>query len=174
MIRTALAVVSGAIVLAGCATDVSRPQPVAMATLNPTLGANARGTVTFTPQGNKVVVIANLSGLAPGPHGFHVHERGDCSAPDASSAGDHFNPDGRTHGPSHMENGHAGDLGNLIADNHGNAQTRMEISGVSLDKNDKNNVIGHSVIVHAGADDLVAQPSGNSGTRIACGTIALQ
>jgi Cu-Zn family superoxide dismutase len=163
-----MSIVAGTIFLYGCA-GMGTHRPAAQATLQPTRDNAARGNVTFTPAGNKLVVMANVSGLAPGPHGFHIHEHGDCSAADGSSAGDHFNPDQRPHGPSYREGGHAGDLGNLIADSSGVAQALFEVDGLTLD-----NVVGHSVIVHANGDDLVSQPSGNAGPRLACGPIALQ
>ena len=167
MNKAGLSIAAGTLLLCGC-TGMAQ-HPTAQATLLPTHDNAARGSVTFTPDGDKLIVTENVSGLAPGPHGFHIHEHGDCSAPDASSAGNHFNPDQRPHGPSYHEGGHAGDLGNLIADSSGVALARYEVDGLSLDK-----VVGHSVIVHANGDDLVSQPSGNSGPRLACGPIALQ
>jgi Cu-Zn family superoxide dismutase len=173
MHKATITVVCAALAMAGCAR-MATPRPAAIAILQPTQDSSVRGTVSFTPQGDHMVVVANVTGLAPGPHGFHVHEKGDCSAADAMSAGEHFNPDGRPHGSSWRDGGHAGDFGNLIADNTGVAQTRMEVEGITLDPGASHNILGRSVIVHANADDLVSQPSGNSGARLACGTITPQ
>lgn len=113
----------------GCATQETTKQSetfqVATAYLNPTQGNNVRGTVTFTQVKDGVRVVADVTGLKPGQHGFHIHEKGDCSAPDASSAGGHFNPTQMPHGGPNMEKRHVGDLGNLMADGSGRARTNM-------------------------------------------------
>lgn len=138
----------------------------AEAVLKATQGNSVAGTVVFRQEGNTLVVMTQASGLAPGAHGFHVHEIGDCSAPDASSAGDHFNPTGKPHGnPANAER-HAGDLPQLIADAKGNVRQMDRLTGVSA-----SDFVGRSVIVHAGPDDYKTQPTGNSGARIACGVI---
>jgi Cu-Zn family superoxide dismutase len=131
--------------------------------------AAAKGTVTFTKEADGVRVVADLSGLAPGQHGIHVHEKGDCSAPDASSAGDHFNPEKGTHGPRDRHAAHVGDMGNIEADATGKAHLDYVDSKMTLDGADS--VVGKAVIVHEKADDLATQPSGNSGARIACGVV---
>jgi superoxide dismutase, Cu-Zn family len=146
--------------------------PGATAVLQPTKGNQTSGTVQFTQKGSAVLVEARVSGLAPNAlHGFHIHEKGDCSAPDASSAGGHFNPGGMPHGAPQSEQRHGGDLGNLAADSSGFAHISMEVSGVTLGA-DANSVIGRAVIVHAQPDDLRTQPTGNAGARIACGLIS--
>jgi Cu-Zn family superoxide dismutase len=131
--------------------------------------ADAKGTVTFTKEAAGVRVVADFTGLAPGQHGFHVHEKGDCSAPDASSAGEHFNPEAGTHGPRNQDTAHAGDMGNLEADASGKAHLDYVDPKMALDGADS--VVGKAVIVHEKSDDLATQPSGNSGARIACGVI---
>lgn len=165
-------VLLGSFVLSACAS-MSQPKPAAVAELKPTQGNNARGTVSFTPKGDMTMVEVHVEGLTPGQHGFHVHEKGDCSAPDATSAGGHFNPTSKSHGgPLHAEH-HAGDFGNLTADASGKANMQMLIpaSQISLTKGAQNSVIGRAVIVHADPDDLQTQPTGNSGKRVACGVI---
>jgi superoxide dismutase, Cu-Zn family len=144
----------------------------AVAQLQPTQGNNVRGTVRFLDEGGKVRVIAEIAGLTPGEHGFHVHENGDCSAPDASSAGGHFNPTNQPHAARDAEARHIGDLGNLTADANGRAQ--LDYVDPKLTLNGPNSIVGRAVIVHAGRDDLRSQPSGDSGARVACGTIELE
>ena len=142
----------------------------AVAVLHPTAGNKVSGTVTFTEVADGVQVRAEISGLTPGNHGFHVHEFGDCSAADASSAGAHFNPTSKPHaGPESAER-HVGDMGNVQADASGNAKLEYVDHQISL-TNDERSAIGRSVVVHAKADDLKSQPAGDSGARVACGVI---
>jgi Cu-Zn family superoxide dismutase len=142
----------------------------AIAVLHPTGSNKVSGTVTFTEVADGVQVNAELSGLTPGSHGFHVHEFGDCSAADASSAGGHFNPTNKPHaGPDATER-HVGDMGNVEADASGKAKLEYLDHQISL-TNDQSSVIGRAVVVHAKADDLKSQPAGDSGARIACGVI---
>jgi superoxide dismutase, Cu-Zn family len=141
----------------------------ATATLKPTAGNTAAGTVTFTQKGDKVAVVANVTGLSPGPHGFHVHEKGDCSAPDAMSAGGHFNPTGKPHGDPAAADHHAGDMPQLVADASGKATLNGELSPMTI--GGANDIIGKAVVVHKDADDYKTQPTGNSGARVACGVV---
>ena len=142
----------------------------AIAVLHPTAGNKVSGTVTFTEVADGVQVHAEITGLTPGNHGFHVHEFGDCSAADASSAGAHFNPTNKSHaGPDDPER-HVGDMGNVEANGSGKATLEYVDHQISL-TNDQQSAIGRSVVVHAKADDLKTQPSGDSGARIACGVI---
>jgi len=122
-------------------------------------------------QGEQVLVEARISGLTPGLHGFHVHERGNCTAPDGSSAGPHFNPHSGAHGGPESSSRHAGDLGNIEAGANGVAVYRAEVRGISLGTG-VDSIIGRSVIVHEKPDDLSSQPAGNSGARLACGLIS--
>jgi Cu-Zn family superoxide dismutase len=161
------------LLLPACAntTDAVQGKPVAVAELAPTMGNNVRGTVAFTQKGDLVLVEANVSGLPPNStHGFHIHETGDCSAPDASSAGGHFDPTASPHGGPSGEVRHGGDLGNLDADANGNARSSVKVSGITIDGG-PDRILGRAVVVHAGADDLESQPAGNSGGRVACGVI---
>lgn len=155
--------------LAGCASTA--PTQSASTTLQPTQANSVTGSVTFTQKDDHVWVVANIKGLTPGLHGFHIHEKGDCSAPDATSAGGHFNPDNHVHSASHTAGGHAGDMGNLNADSTGNAQLTLKMNGVTV-STASNGIVGRAVIVHAKADDLTSQPAGNAGARVACGVIA--
>ena len=162
--------------LAVAAAPAQTPEPKspaplkAIAVLHPTAGNKVSGTVTFTEVADGVQVQAEITGLSPGKHGFHVHEFGDCSATDLASAGAHFNPTNKPHaGPDTAER-HVGDMGNLEADASGAAKLDYVDHEISL-TDDQRSVIGRSVIVHAKADDLKSQPAGDSGARIACGVI---
>ncbi len=141
----------------------------AYATLNPTKDNKVSGEIRFITIDKGVRVVAQIKDLSPGYHGIHIHEFGDCSAPDASSAGGHFNPEGNIHaGPEDLPR-HIGDLGNVFADRHGNAYyDRVDFS---LSLSGSESIIGKSVIIHEKRDDYVSQPTGNAGPRIACGVI---
>ena len=141
----------------------------AVAVLQPTQGNNVRGTIRFREVADGVQVEGEISGLTPGKHGFHIHELGDCTAPDASSAGDHFNPTNKPHGAADSRDRHVGDMGNIEADSSGVAKLNYLDHILSLVG--PKSIIGRAVVVHADPDDLHSQPSGNSGTRVACGVI---
>lgn len=144
-----------------------------VAELKPTQGSVVKGAVRFDEVGGQVHVVADITGLAPGKHGFHVHEKGDCSAPDATSAGAHFNPDSKQHGAPDSAEHHAGDFGNIEADASGKAHLDTTVPFITVSDGPKS-VAGRSVIVHAAPDDLKTQPSGNAGARLACGVIERQ
>ena len=154
----------GVVTVSAQAQDVT----TATATLEPKSGSQVKGTVTFTKSGDEVQVVADIQNLKPGKHGFHVHDKGDCSAPDAASAGGHFNPTHQHHGGPATAEHHAGDLGNIEADASGKAH--LDWKG-KLDLSGPNSIIGKSMVVHEKEDDLKTDPSGNSGARIACGVI---
>lgn len=143
----------------------------AIAVLHPTAGSNVSGMVTFTKSGDDVKVVADVTGLTPGKHGFHIHEFGDCSSPDGKSAGGHFNPGNHQHGAPDATDRHAGDLGNIEADASGKAHLELTDKVMKLDG--PNPIVGHAVIVHEKADDLKTQPTGDAGGRVACGVIGV-
>lgn len=143
----------------------------AVAVLHPASGSNVRGTVTFTKVDGGVRIVADIEGLTPGEHGFHVHEFGDCSAADATSAGGHFNPHKTPHAGPDVTPRHVGDLGNLVADQSGKAHYDRVDSLVALEG--ANSVIGYGLIVHEKVDDLKTQPTGAAGGRVACGVIGV-
>ncbi|PWU20014.1 MAG: superoxide dismutase family protein [Verrucomicrobia bacterium] len=148
------------------------PVNQAVAVLHPTAGQHCHGIVRFTQEGESVKVVAYLEGLTPGQkHAFHIHQYGDCSAPDAMSAGGHYNPEGHQHGLPETQNRHAGDLGNIQADDQGKAHYEVTVSNISI-TGPQNPIIGRGVIVHAKPDDG-SQPVGNAGGRIACGVIGI-
>ena len=153
------------------AASAASAQTKVGATLASSPGNNVAGTVVFVQEGRKVFVVAEVTGLTPGAHGFHVHEKGDCSAADFSSAGGHFNPDGKPHGDPGAGAHHVGDMPVLVADASGRANTRAELRSMSIGGGGANDIVGKSVVVHADPDDFRTQPAGNSGARVACGVI---
>jgi superoxide dismutase, Cu-Zn family len=161
---------AGLIALAQTPSEKSSAPSKAIAVLHPTAGNKVGGTVTFAEAPGGVQVHAEITGLSPGKHGFHVHEFGDCSAADASSAGGHFNPTNKPHGGPDAAERHVGDMGNVEAGASGKAKLDYADHQMSL-TNELTSVIGRSVIVHAKADDLKSQPTGDSGARVACGVI---
>ena len=189
---------AAAAALAGCAhkpADAPAPAPVAapapsaspdvkvtesyfsrtkaaVATLSPSATSGVSGIVVFAGGGSSVDVHVMASGLQPGSiHAFHVHENGNCASADFMSAGGHFNPTHKPHGPQDKPH-HAGDMPSLLADPAGKIDARFTLEGVTLGGAD--GFVGHAVILHAVADDYDAQPTGNAGARIACGVIAAQ
>lgn len=142
----------------------------AVAVLSPTQGSSVSGTVEFVRMEDYTVVKAEVRGFEPNTkHGFHIHEFGDCSAPDAASAGGHFNPKGMMHAGPEAEMRHMGDMGNLAADSNGVAVLELKDKMIKLWG--PKSVLGRAVIVHAQEDDLKTQPTGNAGARLACGVI---
>ena len=150
-------------------TPVEQGPMSAQATMKPAKKQKTKGVVHFTQSGDKVKVEAMIEGLKPGPHGFHIHETGDCSAADFSSAGGHFNPGHKSHGAADAAEKHAGDMGNITADSKGKAKLTIELTGVSIGGAD--GILGKSVIIHEKTDDYKTQPTGNAGARWACGVI---
>ena len=168
--RRAVVVATLAVAVGGCASMGVGTKPSAVANLEPTTGNAVRGTVTFTQDGDAVRVSATVSGLKPGAqHGFHVHEKGDCSSGDGMSTGGHFNPDAQPHGPQSSPH-HAGDMPSLSADSYGNATASFTLKGVSVGGGAAD-LVGRGLIVHRDPDDYTTQPTGNAGPRIACAVI---
>lgn len=153
-----------------CLSACAFKAPSAEAVLKPTRGNTAAGNMSFAQQGGRVLIKGQFTGLTPGAHGFHIHEKGDCSAPDAASAGGHFNPFGQRHGDPSRAAHHAGDLPMVVAGANGQARFEALMDGITLD-NGPGSIMGRSIIVHAKPDDFTTQPTGNSGGRVACGMI---
>lgn len=155
------------------AEDVSKFALIksALAEIQPASGSEVSGKVRFRPdpEMKRMLVTVNLRGLTPGKHGFHIHESGDCSAKDASSAGEHFNPFDAKHGSPQDEDYHLGDMGNIEADAQGEVNSQLSFKAMSF--SGPNSVLQKALIVHADADDMTSQPSGNAGDRIGCGEI---
>lgn len=161
----------GIISLSACQPMKQGSGQQASAKLEPRSGSTTTGEVLFIWQGKDVLVTGKFAGLKPNAEqGFHVHEKGDCSAPDATSAGGHFNPDTKAHGMPNSDMSHAGDMPNIKSDANGNATYSAKLTGFSVD-NSATGILGRSVVVHRDPDDYKSQPAGNSGARIACGLI---
>jgi len=149
--------------------------PLATAMLQPTEGSTVAGSIAFTmTEDGQLHASGDISGLAPNSeHGFHIHEKGDCSAADGSSAGGHFNPGNADHGSVEAAVHHGGDMPNIVADAQGNAHVDGPVSSnVNVGKGDGADILGRGLIVHADPDDYHSQPTGNAGARLACAVIA--
>jgi len=145
----------------------------ASAQLQATEGNATAGTLSFAAVDGGIRVTGQVTGLPGGSeHGFHVHEKGDCSAPDASSAGGHFNPTSTAHGRVGQGEHHGGDSDNITANDQGVAAVDTLLRGVTLGDGTGTDILGKGVIVHADPDDYTTQPTGNAGGRLACGVIA--
>jgi Cu-Zn family superoxide dismutase len=145
--------------------------PKAGGTIESRSGSTLTGDVTFTQNGDKVDVVVKVSGATPGDHAVHVHETGDCSAPDAKSAGGHFNPNGMQHGAPTAEMHHPGDFGNLTVGADGTGTLTISAPMLTVTEGPMS-VIGKAVIVHEKVDDFTTQPTGNAGGRQGCAVIS--
>jgi len=143
----------------------------AVAVIHPTAGNNAMGTVTFEQTDNGVKVHADVKGLSPGLHGYHVHLYGDCTAPDGTSAGTHFNFEGSSLNPPADIDHITGDLGNLDANDNGDATADTMIAIATL--NGTKSIIGRAIVVHEKANDPSQPPIGAAGSRLGCGVIGI-
>jgi len=170
MKKVVMSVACGALLVAGCAGMESK-EPIATAKLEPRSGSKVQGTVTFTQIGDVVRVTGEITGHSKGPKGYHIHEKGDCSAADAMSTGGHFNPHKGKHGGPYDPVKHAGDMGNIVFNDAGVAKVNFTVGDISVSKDAPNGIIGRAFIVHAQADDLKTDPTGNAGGRVACGVI---
>lgn len=156
--------------LAGCAA-LGTGGPAAVAHLQPTRGNATAGEVHFVQHGDRVKVSGTVRGLKPNAeHGFHVHEKGDCSSGDGMSAGGHFNPAGVPHGRHGAGQHHVGDMPNLKADANGVAKFEFDSASLRVGSG-ANDIVGRGLIVHVNPDDYVSQPTGNAGGRLACAVI---
>lgn len=186
--KHALAAALATALLAACATTAptgtrTEPQPAsvmasrstvagARVVLAPASASLVSGKLTLMPMGSGVHLRGEIGGLAPGStHAIHIHEKGDCSAADGTSAGGHFNPAAKPHGRVGHGDHHGGDMDNITANGEGVATVNVHAEGVVLGGGAANDVIGRAVIVHAAQDDYATQPTGNAGARVACGVI---
>jgi len=176
MLGLRLVLVGGAAAVLGayaCAATASKPASPAQAkaTIEARSGSSLTGTATFTEKDGGVDVVVDVSGAPAGTHAVHLHEKGDCSAPDATSAGGHFNPTNVPHGAPDAPQHHAGDFGNMTVGADGKGHLTLH-SGMLTVGPGPGSVIGHAIIVHANADDMTTQPTGNAGGRIGCGVVS--
>ncbi|UUO09163.1 superoxide dismutase family protein [Blastopirellula sp. J2-11] len=147
------------------AAEMTAPK-AAVAVLIPTEGNSVQGVIRLKMVGESLEITGQVSGLKPGEHGFHIHEFGDLTAADGTAAGGHYNPSGHEHGGPDAADHHAGDLGNITADDKGIATVNKVAKDLKLPM-----IMGRSFVVHAGVDDLKSQPSGDAGPRVAVGVI---
>ena len=173
--KAAFTLASCALLLAACAATSEQQAASAVAKLSAKGGSQARGEIKFTQAGSRVRIVGEVTGLAPGAKGLHIHEKGDCSAADATSAGAHFDPRepknwSTRHGGPHTAERHAGDLGNIVFDQNGKAVVNLMVGGIAVDRGPIG-IIGRAVVVHFEADDLKTDPTGDAGARAACGVI---
>jgi len=172
--RSVAIVLPAALLLAGFALPQAKQDKKvvkAVAVVTATQGHETKGVVTFEASGDSVKITYDLTGLSPGKHGFHIHELGDINCPDGKCAGGHFNPFGKHHGGPTSGERHVGDLGNIEADASGAAKGEMTDSMVKL--GGAASIIGRSVMLHAGADDLKSDPAGDAGARVGDGVIGI-
>ncbi|WP_235186231.1 superoxide dismutase family protein [Lysobacter antibioticus] len=147
-------------------------QVLATVALQPASGSSVKGHLSVSPNGQTMAVAGTVTGLtASGVHAIHIHEKGDCSAADASSAGDHFNPYGHRHGSVKNGEHHVGDMENIVANAKGEAIVKAIVHGASLGGGGLNDIGGRALVIHAMPDDYASQPSGKAGKRIACGVL---
>ena len=145
----------------------------AIAIIGPVGESGVTGTATFTQNGDQITLTIEIQNVSPGLHAVHIHERGDCSAPDAKSAGGHWNPTDVAHGKWGVGEFHLGDIGNITVGEDGIGSIALTTDLWEIGTGSDIDVVGKGMIVHADADDFVSQPSGNAGARIGCGVIML-
>ncbi len=156
----------------GSATADEHKEASAKAIMDAASGSDVKGEATFTEVSGKVRFELSVQNIAPGVHAVHLHDKGDCSAADASSAGGHWNPTMKPHGRrGDGSNYHKGDVGNMEVGQDGKGTLSLLVEGWTIGGADTTNILGKSVIIHEKADDFESQPSGNAGSRISCGVI---
>ena len=179
-IQTGLTAAIACSLLAACASTAPAPEPKPVAStahqadvnLASASGSLVSGKLVIVPMGDGVHITGDVGGLKPGDtRGFHIHEKGDCSAADASSAGPHFNPSAAPHGKAESGAHHAGDMDNVVSNAEGVVNLDIHVNGVTLGGGAANDIAGRALVVHAAPDDYTSQPAGNAGARVACGVI---
>jgi Cu-Zn family superoxide dismutase len=145
----------------------------AVAELAPKSGSGLAGRCVFTETDGEIRFEATIENVEPGLHAIHIHQTGDCSADDASSAGGHWNPTGEEHGRWGEPPFHLGDIGNIDVGEDGSGSLTLTTDLWTLGDSSSSDVVGKAIVVHAGADDFESQPSGAAGERIGCGVIEM-
>lgn len=157
------------VIIIACKSGNNTPTNVVKISLEPKSGSNVSGTATFTERNGEVVLEAKISGLTPGVHAIHIHEKSDCSSADAASAGGHWNPTFKKHGKFGEGEYHKGDIGNFTTDPQGNATVLFKTNEWCIGCGDETkDILNKGLIVHANPDDFTTQPTGNAGGRVAC------
>jgi len=151
----------------------SMPSQQAIVTIGSASGSNVTGTATFTQSGDTITLTVEIQNASPGLHAVHIHENGDCSAPDGTSAGGHWNPTNVAHGKWGEGEFHLGDIGNITVGEDGTGKIELTTNLWEMGTGSDLDVVGTGIIVHADADDFTSQPSGNAGARIGCGAVEL-
>jgi Cu-Zn family superoxide dismutase len=176
--RSGASIVLGGVLIAGaCALHSDDEGGAAQrsrrekATIGSCSGSLVTGSAVFVAAADRVTLELELRGLTPGVHAVHLHEKGDCSAPDGMSAGNHWNPTDQQHGEWGHDSFHLGDIGNVIAGQDGEAKFRLETDRWSIGSGEANDILNRSVIVHDKPDDFTTQPTGAAGGRVGCGVI---
>lgn len=167
------------ITLIGCERVYQHPSvpttttPEAKAVIGSSNDSGISGEAVFTQKDDQITLIVDIKNASPGLHAAHIHEHGDCSAPDGTSAGGHWNPTGVAHGKWGEGEFHLGDIGNIMVGEDGTGSISLTTDLWEIGTGSDVDVVGKSIIVHAGADDFISQPSGAAGARIGCGVIVL-
>ena len=151
----------------------STPLQQAIAIIGSASGSNLTGKATFTQSGDTIALTIEIQNVSPGLHAVHIHEKGDCSSPDGTSAGGHWNPTNVAHGKWGEGEFHLGDIGNITVGEDGTGKIELTTNLWEMGTGSDLDIVGRGIIVHAGADDFTSQPSGNAGARIGCGAIQL-
>lgn len=160
------------VVIAACKSATDNSSNRLTINLEPKSGSTVTGTATFSEKNGVVTFEAKMSGLKPGVHAIHIHEKSDCSAADATSAGGHWNPTFKKHGKWSDAEHHKGDIGNFTADEKGNGTITLKTDEWCIGCGDATkDVLNKGLIVHANPDDFTTQPTGNAGGRVACSGI---
>ena len=168
------------VLLVGCAAEQESEtaaaadedtQLQAVAEIGPANDSAVQGRATFAAAEDSVTLLIEVEGAQPGLHAVHIHELGDCSAADATSAGGHWNPMQAAHGRWDHDPHHLGDIGNLMVADDGSGTLQMTSRLWSIGTGELNDVVGKAIIMHVSSDDFSTQPTGGAGSRIACGVI---
>lgn len=173
-----LLLVSVSISLVSCAVMQklgisSKPSKQAMATIGSASGSDLTGIAVFTQNGDTISLVVEIENAAPGVHAVHIHEKGDCSAADGTSAGGHWNPTNVAHGAWGEGEFHLGDIGNVTVSENGTGRIALTSNLWEMGTGSDVDIVGRGIIVHADPDDFTSQPTGNAGARIGCGSIEM-
>lgn len=173
MKKIVLGIIAAGLIIFGCKSSATSEKSKTLTLhFESKSGSNVSGTAVFSEKNGEVTFTAKLTGLKPGVHAIHIHEKSDCSAADATSTGGHWNPTFKKHGKWGDTEYHKGDIGNFTADAQGNGTITMTTNEWCIGCGDETkDILGKGLIVHDKPDDFVSQPTGNAGARVACTTL---